>query len=108
MGYLREQGFRVKTNNTTVSQLNAVKKKYGVPRRLYSCHTGIIEGYVIEGHVPGEFVLRLLEEKPSVVGLAVAGMPVGSPGMKGPNPRPYNVLSFDREGRVEVYARVEP
>lgn len=88
--------------------MNAIKRKYGVPRQLYSCHTGIVEGYVIEGHVPGQFVLRLLRERPDVVGLAVPGMPMGSPGMEGRNPQPYEVLSFDRQGRVQVYAKVNP
>jgi hypothetical protein len=92
----------------TLSELDAIKEKYGVPRRLQTCHTGIVEGYVIEGHVPGELVLRLLKEKPAVVGLAVPGMPTGSPGMEGPNPRAYDVLSFDRRGRVQVYEHVKP
>jgi hypothetical protein len=108
VGHLQAKGFHIKSKQTTVSQLNAIKEKYGVPRRLRSCHTGIVEGYVIEGHVPGEHVLRLVREKPAVVGIAVPGMPVGSPGMEGPNPKAYDVLSFDRKGRVQVYAHVEP
>jgi hypothetical protein len=92
----------------TLSELDAIKAKYGVPQRLRTCHTGIVEGYVIEGHVPGELVLRLLKEKPAVVGLAVPGMPAGSPGMGGANPRAYDVLSFDRRGRVQVYEHVKP
>jgi hypothetical protein len=64
-----------------------------------------LQGYVIEGHVPADAITRLLKEKPPVVGLAVQGMPVGSPGMDGPNPQHYDVLSFDKQGRVSVYAK---
>ena len=65
----------------------------------------LVQDYVIEGHVPADSIARLLKEKPPVVGLAVQGMPIGSPGMEGPNPQPYDVLAFDRQGRVSVYAR---
>ena len=79
--------------------------KYGVPSRLRQCHIALLEGYIIEGHVPADAINRLLKEKPPVVGLAVDGMPIGSPGMEGPNPQRYDVLAFDRQGRVSVYAR---
>ena len=92
----------------TDSQIDSIKQKYGVPRSLQSCHTGIVEGYVIEGHVPAQLVLRLLKEKPAVAGLAVPGMPPGSPGMEGPKPQPYDVYSFDRKGRVQFHVRVSP
>ena len=64
-----------------------------------------MQGYVIEGHVPADLIHRLLKERPSVAGLAVPGMPVGSPGMEGANPQPYEVFSFDNAGRTFVYAR---
>jgi hypothetical protein len=64
-----------------------------------------VQGYVIEGHVPADLIHRLLKEKPALVGLAVPGMPVGSPGMEGPNPQHYEVISFDNKGRTSVYAR---
>jgi len=64
-----------------------------------------VQGYVIEGHVPADLIQRLLKERPAVAGLAVPGMPVGSPGMAGPNPQPYEVISFDKAGRTSVYAR---
>ena len=86
-------------------QLDAVHAKHGVPPQLRQCHIALVEGYVIEGHVPVETIARLLKEKPPVVGLVVEGMPIGSPGMEGPNPQRYDVLSFDRQGRVSVYAR---
>ncbi len=77
-----------------------------MPRALQSCHTAVVEGYVIEGHVPADLVDRLLRERPSVVGLAVPGMPVGSPGMEAPGQAPerYQVLAFDQKGRTTVYA----
>ena len=108
MGHLRESGFSIKTNEMTDSQLDSIRQKYGVPRSLQSCHTGIVEGYVIEGHVPAQLVLRLLKEKPAMAGLAVPGMPPGSPGMEGPKPQPYDVYSFDRKGRVQVHVRISP
>jgi hypothetical protein len=105
VGHLQANGFNVKTNDLTDSQLDAIKTKYGVPKTLTSCHTAIVEGYVVEGHVPADLILRLLKERPAVVGLAVPGMPLGSPGMEGPNPQPYDVFSFDQNGRARVYAR---
>ena len=86
------------------SDLIDVKIKNKVPEKLYSCHTAIVQGYVIEGHVPADLILRLLKEKPRVLGLAVPGMPPGSPGMDGP-PEPYNVLTFDKDGKTSVYAK---
>lgn len=76
-----------------------------MPTALSSCHTALIEGYVIEGHVPADLILRLLKEKPALRGLAVPGMPIGSPGMEGRNPEPYDIFAFDREGGVKAYAR---
>ena len=67
-----------------------------MPQRLYSCHTAVIDGYVIEGHVPADLIKRILKERPVIVGLAVPGMPVGSPGMEGPRPEPYEVFTFDK------------
>ena len=76
-----------------------------MPRSLHTCHTALVEGYVIEGHVPADLIYRLLKEKPAVIGLAVPGMPEGSPGMEGANPEPYDILAFDRNGGVRLYAR---
>ena len=90
------------------AQLTAIKNKYGIPQHLRSCHTGMVDNYIIEGHVPGHIITRLLREKPGVAGLAVPGMPIGSPGMEGPGAKPYHVFSFDRDGRVQVYDRVHP
>jgi len=108
VGHLQATGFKVNAFGATNSQLDDVKARYGVPTKLRACHTGLVGDYVIEGHVPGEVISRLLREKPAVVGLAVPGMPVGSPGMEGPNPQPYTVYTFDRECNVEVYAQIDP
>jgi hypothetical protein len=86
------------------SQLSAVKKKYGVPEKLESCHTAIAQGYVFEGHVPADLIVRVLKDKPPIRGLAVPGMPSGAPGMNGPN-TPYEILAFDKRGQVTVYDR---
>jgi hypothetical protein len=105
--HLRRSGFA--PTSTNVTDLDAVKTKHGVPVRGQSCHTALVGGYVIEGHVPAVEIHRLLMEKPAgVVGLAVPGMPIGSPGMEGPNARPYNVLAFDKQGRTTVFSTQRP
>ena len=81
------------------------KKQNKVPERLYSCHTAVIDGYVIEGHVPADLIHKVIKEKPPILGLAVPGMPVGSPGMEGRTPEPYDVLTFDKNGKTTVYAK---
>ena len=104
--HMREAGFEVDARN--LNDLIPVKIDAGVPPRMSSCHTALIDGYVVEGHIPAEHVKRLLEERPDVVGIAVPGMPIGSPGMEGIGARPYQVLSWDRDGNMEVYAEVDP
>lgn len=84
----------------------AIKEKYGVPKALLSCHTAIVGGYAFEGHVPLEDVARLLQERPSnIKGLAVAGMPRGSPGMEVPDGSkdPFQVMAFDAAGRTFLF-----
>ena len=105
MGHLQANGFKVQKKDVFGKQFTDVKSKYGVPQRLYSCHTAVIDGYVIEGHVPADLIKRILKERPAIVGLAVPGMLVGSPGMEGTNPEPYEVFTFDKQGRTTVYAR---
>lgn len=100
--HMREHGFTVVARN--VSDLDAVKQRTGVPRRLHSCHTAEIAGYVVEGHVPADLVQRLLRERPAVAGIAVPGMPMGSPGMEGPYSEPYEIIAFTRGGTTSVYA----
>jgi hypothetical protein len=101
--YMRTAGFEVSVRNT--SDMDPIKRRYHVGPDLASCHTALVEGYVIEGHVPADLVQRLIREKPKVVGLTVPGMVTGSPGMEGPNPQAYQVLSFDLAGKTSVYAR---
>jgi hypothetical protein len=104
VGHLRGHGYPVTAID--VSDLAAVKQRHGVPPALESCHTAVVEGYVIEGHVPADLIDRLLRERPPVAGLAVPGMPLGSPGMEtAGRGEPYQVLTFDRDGKTRVYAR---
>ena len=101
--HLEENGFQTKV--TDMDDLSAVKKKQGVPSKATSCHTAVVDGYALEGHVPASEVRRLLKERPAVAGLAVPGMPLGSPGMDfGSTKQPYDVLSFDKAGGLKVYA----
>ncbi len=104
MGHLQDNGFEVVARDVSQERLDQIKAEHGIPGSLAGCHTGEIEGYLIEGHVGAEEIERLLEEKPAVAGLAVPGMPIGSPGMEGPNPERYNVLTFDKQGGTQVYA----
>ncbi len=101
--HARKAGFTVSVRNT--GELAAVKRRYRVPAALGSCHTAVVAGYVVEGHVPADLVHRMLREKPKVAGLAVPGMPQGSPGMETGQREPYQVLTFDATGKTTVYAR---
>ncbi len=102
--HLEAHGYTVETVDS--SDMNAVKKRLGVPKALASCHTAVVNGtYVIEGHVPAEDIRRLFESGSDAHGLAVPGMPGGSPGMESAPAVPYDVLLFDAEGKTEVYAR---
>ncbi|MFL7839635.1 MAG: DUF411 domain-containing protein, partial [Candidatus Promineifilaceae bacterium] len=85
---------------------NAVKRNQQIPPQLQSCHTAIVDGYIIEGHVPVAEIERLLEERPAIAGLAVPGMPIGSPGMEvdGAADQPYDVIAFDKSGQTQVFA----
>lgn len=106
MDHLREAGFTVDARN--VVDLMSIKRDAGVSAAQASCHTALVDGYVVEGHVPADQIRRLLAERPQVAGLAVPGMPVGSPGMEGPGAEPYEVIAFDRQGGSTVYATVDP
>lgn len=84
----------------------AVKRRFGIAAQHEACHTAVVDGYVVEGHVPADLIRKLLAERPAVAGLAVPGMPIGSPGMEVPGQRPeaYKVLAFTKDGSVTVYA----
>ena len=98
VAHMREAGFTV---TVTEGPVNPLKARLGVPRDLASCHTALVDGYVVEGHVPADAIKRLLVERPKGTGLAVPGMPAGSPGMEveGMEPDTYEVVLFGPEGR---------
>lgn len=102
--HMREAGFEVEVHD--VADMQAVKAEHGIPGELGSCHTALVGGYLVEGHVPAADVERLLAERPAVDGIAVPGMPVGSPGMEVPG-RPadrYRVIAFTGSGGRSVFA----
>ena len=102
--YLRTQGFKVMRHD--VEDVEPIKAQHGLTDpQLKSCHTAIVDGYVVEGHVPANDIWRLLSERPDVVGITAPGMPPMSPGMKSLEPEGYNVLSFDAQGATRVYSR---
>jgi len=104
--HLRDQGFTVEAID--LPDLSAVKARLGVDPDLMSCHTATVDGYVVEGHVPAGTIRRLLAERPEIAGIAVPGMPIGSPGMEGPNPESYFVVGFDRSGARVVFEHIDP
>lgn len=99
--HLKAAGFGVRTHE--VSDMNAARAKNRVPQALGACHTARVGGYAIEGHVPAADIKRLLRERPEAAGLAVPGMPAGSPGMEADRTQPYDVLLFSADGRTRVY-----
>jgi hypothetical protein len=103
MNHLRANGFRVKPQD--VQDPGLYRARFGIPDALGSCHTAVIEGYAIEGHVPVREIRRLLTERPKARGLSVPGMPGGSPGMEGNRSVPYEVLLILPDGSPRVYAR---
>ena len=107
--HLTKAGFKVSSNKT--NELAEIRKKYGVPENAQSCHTAVVGGYVIEGHVPAADIEKLLKTRPAdVVGLAAPGMPLKSPGMQpeGEKPSGYDVLSFDKNGQTTVFTSYLP
>lgn len=101
-GHLRENGFEVTVRE--VEDLDPIRAEHGISGELMSCHTAVVDGYVVEGHVPAADVRRLLRERPEARGLTVPGMPAGSPGMEAAGEEPYEVLLFDEAGDTSVYA----
>jgi len=100
--HVKAAGFRVSVRNRT--DLTDIKGRYGVTPALMSCHTAVVDGYAVEGHVPADVIQRLLRERPAVVGIAVPGMPAGAPGMEGLVRESYSVVTFDRSGVTRIYA----
>jgi hypothetical protein len=103
--HLEKNGFKVENKVLFGKAFTDLKRQRGVPQQLFACHTALIDGYVIEGHVPADLIHKLIKDRPPIVGLAVPGMPVGSPGMEGGKPEPYSVLTFDKNGKTAVYAK---
>ena len=105
MGHLRQHGFSVTAEDH--DDLRPIKARHRIPPALESCHTALIGGYVIEGHVPADVIKRLLRERPRIAGLAVPGMPIGSPGMEqaGARAERYDIVAFDAQGSTRVYDR---
>ena len=99
--HLEENGFEVKVVET--EQIQPIKEKYGITSKLASCHTGVVNGYVVEGHVPAADVHKLLKDKPAIRGLTAPGMPQSAPGMDIPG-QPYEVLSISNEGETQVWS----
>lgn len=95
--HLRDSGYVVRVDET--SDLDAVRNRLGVPAELAACHTAEVAGFLVEGHVPAEAIRRLLSERPNAQGIAVPGMPIGSPGMEGRRPQPYTVILFGADGQ---------
>ncbi len=87
--------------------LDSIKTAHGIGEEFAGCHTALVDGYVVEGHVPAADIKRMLEERPDVIGLVVPGMPIGSPGMESADrpAEPYDVLALDKEGTASVYSQ---
>lgn len=106
MTHLQSHGFQVEANHVPDAQLVAIGRQAGVTDDLASCHTAKIGNYVVEGHVPAADIQRMLKEKPFIAGIAVPGMPMGSPGMEqGGRKDPYNVIAFTKDGKRSVFAK---
>ncbi len=102
--HVKAAGFVTEVHD--LDNVGPIKAKYGVPAELVSCHTCLIDHYVIEGHAPPDVIAKLLREKPAVLGIAAPGMPVGSPGMEaGGRKDPFDVLTFDRKGKTTVFVK---
>ena len=104
MVHLQENGYQVDARNvSSLDELGQIRHDHGIPEEASGCHTAVVAGYTVEGHVPADIIDRLIAERPDIVGVTVPGMPEGSPGMEGPNPIPYNIWSVDRSGQLRVY-----
>ena len=101
--YLSENGFSVTAHD--VGDVNPIKRKLGLnDPALYSCHTALIDGYIVEGHVPVSDIRRLLEERPEIAGITAPGMPQMSPGMQSIEPKGYDVLQFNSQQQIRIYS----
>jgi hypothetical protein len=102
--HMKAAGFKVQVQD--MDDLTEIKQASGVPIKLRTCHTAVVGNYVVEGHVPADVVKKMLSEKPKMAGIAVPGMPIGSPGMESGNEKAsYDVLLFDKAGQTTVYTK---
>lgn len=106
MDHLRAAGFTVTEH--VVETRDAAPPRAKVPEALRSCHTAQVGGYIVEGHVPADVVKTLLQKRPPIVGIAVPGMPAGSPGMESNTPEAYNVIAFNEKNNTYVFASIDP
>lgn len=104
IGGLERSGYDVNVQN--MQDTNPIKNKYNIPANLASCHTTVVGDYFVEGHVPYEAITKLLEEKPDIAGIALPGMPSGSPGMPGPKRGDFVIYSINHDGTSQEYMRV--
>jgi hypothetical protein len=101
---MKKAGFDLTVTDT--DNVSLIKAEHKVPANLRACHTAIVNGYVVEGHVPDDVIRKMLAEKPKILGIAVAGMPMGAPGMENEGvPQTYDVMAFDETGASHVYAK---
>lgn len=105
VAHMQANGFEVKAID--VDDIDAVKRQRGVPNAAASCHTAVVNGYIVEGHVPADAVKTMLKTKPAIVGIAVPGMPMGSPGMEVPGGQKeaFDIVSFDKTGKTAIYQK---
>ena len=101
VGHLRDYGFEVTTYE--VDDIAALQEEHGVPAEFRSCHSALVDGHMVEGHVPADLLESFIEEDAEFTGITVPGMPVGPPGMEGDEPMPYDVLVFDKDGNSTIY-----
>ena len=102
--HMKAAGFKVQVQD--MDDLTEIKQASGVPIPTRTCHTAVVGNYVVEGHVPADLVKKMLNEKPKMAGIAVPGMPIGSPGMEsGSEKQPHDVILFDKSGKTTVYAK---
>ncbi|MCK5889820.1 MAG: DUF411 domain-containing protein [Methylococcales bacterium] len=102
ISHLKKNNFNVKDH--VIDDVQMIKDKYGISKEMSSCHTALVDGYLVEGHVPASDILTLLKDKPKIVGISVPGMPMGTPGMEmGSKKDAYKVVSFDQENKYKVF-----
>ncbi len=104
ISYLEKKDVAVKTEN--VKNLDDIKQRNGIPSQLWSCHTSMVDGYIVEGHVPIEAIEKLLSEKPNIKGIALPGMPSGTPGMPGPKTEKWEIRSLNQDGTVGTFMTI--